>query len=242
MKLNCDLGESYGNWKMGLDEEVMPHIHQANIACGFHAGDPDVMHRTLQLAAEYQVEVGAHPAYPDLIGFGRRTLHCTSQELINLLHYQIGALDAMAKVQGIAITYVKPHGAMYHDMMNNLETRRTIYEAIRSYPRSLKLMLQADSQAQQYRREAGPFGIELLFEAFADRRYQADGRLLPRNQADAVLDTEQTLAQVTSLVKEGKVITLSGKALKLEADSLCVHGDNPQAVAMVKHIRDLLDA
>lgn len=242
MKLNCDLGESYGNWKMGLDEEVMPFIDQANIACGFHAGDPDVMQRTLQLAGDYQVEIGAHPAYPDLQGFGRRTLDCAPPTLINLLHYQIGALDAMARVQGLALSYVKPHGALYHDMMNQLSIRRTIYEALRCYPKPLKLMLQADSHSAQYRQEAEPFGLELLFEAFADRRYRDDGRLLPRTAPDAVLDAEQTLAQVKSLLEHGQVVTDGGNMLGLAADSLCVHGDNPEAIRMVRHIRDLLDA
>ncbi|GGO64663.1 5-oxoprolinase subunit PxpA [Bowmanella pacifica] len=238
MLLNCDLGESFGNWKMGLDDQVMPFIDQANIACGFHAGDPDVMQHTLSLAKQHQVSIGAHPAYLDLQGFGRRSMHLSSQEIINLLHYQIGALSAMATVQGMQLSYVKPHGALYNDMMAKPAVFAAVVEAIASFPQQLKLMILATAEPEQYQTAAGQ--VELLFEAFADRRYQDNGHLTPRSQPDAVLDTEQTLQQVKLLAAEGTVITQSGRKLALNPDTLCVHGDNPHALAMVKQIRDLL--
>ncbi|MBT1064599.1 5-oxoprolinase subunit PxpA [Bowmanella sp. Y26] len=238
MLLNCDLGESFGNWKMGLDDQVMPFIDQANIACGFHAGDPDVMHRTLLLAKQNQVSIGAHPAYLDLQGFGRRSMQLTRQEIINLLHYQIGALSAMATVHGMQLSYVKPHGALYNDMMAKPAVFDAVVEAIDSFPHKLKLMILATAESEQYQKAAGQ--VALLFEAFADRRYQDNGHLTPRSQPDAVLDTEQTLQQVKLLAAEGTVITQSGRKLALNPDTLCVHGDNPHALAMVRQIRDLL--
>ncbi|GAB3020484.1 5-oxoprolinase subunit PxpA [Bowmanella dokdonensis] len=240
MLLNCDLGESYGNWTMGLDDQVMPFIDQANIACGFHAGDPQVMARTLKLAKQHGVQIGAHPAYPDLQGFGRRSMPHTHQELVNMLHYQMGALSAMARAQGMQLTYVKPHGALYNDMMASDKIFQAVLDALASFPETLKLMLLASGDADSYRATAKEAGVELLFEAFADRRYLDNGHLTPRSEPDAVLDSEQVLAQVKLLAREGVVITRSGKRLALNPDTLCVHGDNPHAVAMVRQIRDLL--
>ncbi|WP_088330034.1 5-oxoprolinase subunit PxpA [Lacimicrobium sp. SS2-24] len=240
MLLNCDLGESFGNWKMGLDDQVMSYIDQANIACGFHAGDPDVIQHTLALAKAHNIEIGAHPAYPDLQGFGRRSMAHSHDEIVNLLHYQIGALSGMAAVQQLELSYVKPHGALYNDMMGKEAVFVAVLDAIAQFPRPLKLMLLATSEAPGYQQKAQEAGVELLFEAFADRRYLDDGRLSPRSMPDAVLDSQQTLEQVELLAKEGAVITVSGNKLPLKADTLCVHGDNPHAVAMVKQIRDLL--
>lgn len=240
MLLNCDLGESFGNWKMGLDDQVMAYIDQANIACGFHAGDPDVMQHTLALAKVHNIEIGAHPAYPDLQGFGRRSMAHSHDEIVNLLHYQIGALSGMAAVQEQQLSYVKPHGALYNDMMAKEMVFDAVVDAISRYPQPLKLMLLATREAQTYKEKAENAGISLLFEAFADRRYLDDGRLSPRSLPDAVLDSQQTLEQVSLLASEGVVITSSGAKLSLNADTLCVHGDNPHAVAMVKQIRDLL--
>ena len=141
MKLNCDLGESFGAWKMGLDDQVMPHIDMANIACGFHAGDPSVMANTLKLAKQHNVMIGAHPSYPDKQGFGRRSMNLSVAELTQCLHYQIAALDGMAKVQGLTLRYVKPHGALYNDMMTNQQLLTTVMGAVASYPANLKLMI-----------------------------------------------------------------------------------------------------
>ena len=186
MLLNCDLGESYGSWTMGLDEEVMTHIDQANVACGFHGGDPLTMRKTLRLAAEHGVKVGAHPAYPDLVGFGRRPMNLTADEIVANMHYQVAALEGMAASQGLHVEYVKPHGALYNDMMANDHVRAAIMESVASYHRPIALMLQATPDADTHREEAAAHGISLLFEAFADRCYDDDGRLLSRRKPGAV--------------------------------------------------------
>jgi UPF0271 protein len=241
MLLNCDLGESYGRWTMGMDAAVMPYIHQANIACGFHAGDPLTMRHTLALAAEHGVAIGAHPAYPDLVGFGRRSMTLSREEIIANLHYQIAALDGMAHSLGLALTYVKPHGALYHDMMARSEVRAGIIEALVSYHRPLALMLQATVRAAEHRVEAAAAGVPLLFEAFADRCYADDGSLLHRSHAGAVHNRERMLVQVAQLLQESAVTTVSGNIIPLQVDTLCVHGDNPESVRSIKAIRALLE-
>lgn len=238
--LNCDLGESFGAWSMGMDEMVMPHIDQANIACGFHAGDPLVMQKTLKLAGDNGVTVGAHPAYPDLMGFGRRSIHASANEIHALIHYQVAALDGMAASAGLQLTYVKPHGALYNDMMAKPSVRQAIMKAIADYHRPLKLMLQATPEAESHLAEAAHFGIELLFEAFADRCYDDDGKLLSRTKPGAVHSREKMLAQVRQLAREGSVTTVSGKLLNLQVDTLCVHGDNADGISAIREIRELL--
>jgi len=240
MKLNCDLGESFGSWSMGLDHLVMPFIDQANIACGFHAGDPDVMARTLQLAKQHGVDIGAHPSYPDLQGFGRRSMELSASEIIHLLQYQIAALDGMARCQGLNLSYVKPHGALYNDMMKQLQLFDAVLDAVAGYPQPLALMVLATADQQKYRDLAQAKGVQLWFEAFADRRYQDNGLLTPRSQPGAVLDHQQTLAQVQQLAQRGTVTTDTGRELALFADTLCVHGDNQDAVRQVEQIRALL--
>ncbi len=241
MRLNCDLGESYGSWTMGLDAEVMPHIDQANIACGFHGGDPLTIRNTLQLAAQHDVSVGAHPAYPDLVGFGRRSMALSSDEIIASLHYQISALDGMAKSAGLSLDYIKPHGALYNDMMAKSEVRLAIMQAIADYQRPLPLMLQATPDATSHRSEAGQLGLDLMFEVFADRCYDDDGKLLSRRKPGAVHDREKMLAQVAQLIEHGSLTTVSGHTLSLEADTLCVHGDNPEGVQAIREIRSLVN-
>ncbi|SNY56621.1 UPF0271 protein [Arsukibacterium tuosuense] len=241
MQLNCDLGESYGSWTMGLDSQVMPYIDQANIACGFHAGDPDVMQRTLQLAKQHGVQIGAHPAYPDLNGFGRRSMQCSHNEIINLIHYQVAALDGMAQCQGLSLSYVKPHGALYNDMMSKPAVWQAVLQAIASYHKPLKLMLLADNNSQNHQQQAAALKVELLFEAFADRRYTDQGKLTPRSEKGAVLHGSEVLAQVSELLNDGSVTTATGQRLALNADTLCVHGDNPGAIEQVAQIRALLN-
>ncbi len=240
MKLNCDLGESFGSWSMGLDEQVMPHIDQANIACGFHAGDPLVMQKTLELAKAHNVIVGAHPGYPDLGGFGRRSLNCSTDEIIALVTYQVAAIDGVAKSLGLDLDYVKPHGALYNDMMVQENVREAILMALSNYHKPLKLMLQATPQIDQHRTEAKAFGIDVLSEAFADRCYADDGKLLARSKVGAVHNKEKMLAQVKQLKEHGCVTTVSGHVLALNADSLCVHGDNIEGVLAIEAIRDLI--
>jgi len=243
MLLNCDLGESYGSWTMGMDAEVMPHIHQANIACGFHGGDPITIRNTLALALRHQVAVGAHPSYPDLVGFGRRSMNLSREEIIATLLYQIAALDGMAASEGVQLDYVKPHGALYNDMMADSEVRGAVFAALAHYHRPLKLMLLATPAATAHRAEASAAGIAgLLFEAFADRCYDDNGALLSRRKPGAVHDRERTLAQVDQLRNQGSVTTVSGNTLPLEADTLCVHGDNPEGVRAIVDIRKIVDA
>ncbi len=236
--LNCDLGESFGAWTMGMDAAVMPHIDQANIACGFHAGDPLVMQRTLELAREHGVMVGAHPGYHDLVGFGRRSMNCRPEEVIALLLYQVSALEGMAKAKGLTVEYVKPHGALYNDMMAKPEVRRAIMQAIADHHTPPVLMLQATPQADEHRREAEAFGIKLWFEAFADRCYDDDGKLLARTRPGAVHSRDKMLAQVEQLASEGTITTVSGHRLALQADTLCVHGDNMEGVRAIQAIRE----
>jgi UPF0271 protein len=242
LMLNCDLGESYGSWKMGRDDQVMPHIDQANIACGFHGGDPLVMRNTLALAKQNNVMVGAHPAYPDLVGFGRRSMNCSDDEISAFVQYQIAAIDGMAMIQGLELAYVKPHGALYNDMMAKDTVRAPIMRAIADYHRPLRLMLQATPQADQHRKEAAALGIELWFEAFADRCYDDDGKLLARSKPGAVHTREKMLAQVEQICRQGTVTTVSGHTLELKPDTLCVHGDNDEGVAAIREIRQLIHA
>lgn len=241
MKLNCDLGESFGSWTMGLDKQVMPHIDQANIACGFHAGDPLVMQKTLVLAKAHNVSVGAHPGYPDLVGFGRRSMNCSTEEIIALVNYQVAAIDGVAKSLGLTLEYVKPHGALYNDMMAKDSVREAILMALSQYHRPLKLMLQATPNIEQHRAQAKTFGIEVLSEAFADRCYDNDGKLLSRNKAGAVHNKDKMLAQVKQLKEQGSVTTINGKILILKVDSLCVHGDNIEGVQAIEAIRELIN-
>jgi UPF0271 protein len=240
LRLNCDLGESFGSWKMGLDEAVMPHIDQANIACGFHAGDPLVLQKTLTLAKENSVTIGAHPGYPDLVGFGRRSIKASAAELKAMVQYQIAAIDGMALTQGMTLSYVKPHGAMYNDMMADACIRQTIMQAVSEYHRPLVLMLQSTPQFEQHLEEAKVAGIELWFEIFADRCYDDDGKLLSRTKPGAVHTKEKMLTQVKQLKEQGTVTTVSGHTLNLRADTLCVHGDNMDGVNAIEEIRELI--
>lgn len=242
LRLNCDLGESFGAWTMGMDDAVMPHIDQANIACGFHGGDPLVMERTLQLAKQHKVAIGAHPGYPDLAGFGRRSMTLSAAEIRAMLTYQVAALDGMALTQAMTLEYVKPHGALYNDMMKDDAIRHTIMDAVAAYHRPLKLMLQATTDSENHLQEAESRGIELLFEAFADRCYDDDGSLLSRNKPGAVHNREAMLKQVQQLKTESTVTTISGHTLSLKVDTLCLHGDNMEGVQAIETIKQLVSA
>lgn len=240
IKLNCDLGESFGAWNMGLDSQVMPFIEQANIACGFHAGDPLTMQKTLALAKKHNVVIGAHPSYPDLVGFGRRSMVCSEDEIIAFVQYQVAAIAGMASTQGVTLDYVKPHGALYNDMMKKPEVFQAILTAIAQYPQKLALMIQATPTFKEFQMQADSLGVVLYSEAFADRCYDDNGYLLARTQAGAVLTKEAMLAQVKQLSSQGSVTTVSGKVLKLPVDSLCVHGDNLEGVQAIEEIKALI--
>lgn len=241
MQLSCDLGESYGAWQMGCDDDVMPHLDAANVACGFHAGDPLTLQRTLALAASHNVAVGAHPAYPDLVGFGRRSLSMSDDALIATVHYQLAALEGMAACVGLTLTHLKPHGALYHDMMNQPRVFNALLRAVTEYHRPLPLVVQATANNASLSAEANHHGVALRFEAFADRRYQSDGSLVPRSDARALLSADEILQQTQQLARDGCVTTIEGEVLALQADTLCIHGDNPQAVAQIATLQTLVN-
>lgn len=239
--LNCDIGESFGAWKMGLDDEVMPHIDCANIACGFHASDPLTMHKTVALAKQHGVRIGAHPAYPDLVGFGRRSMACSEAEVNAFMLYQMGALDGICRAQGTHISYVKPHGALYNDMMRQPALLKTVMQAVKSYNSELPLMLMSMKNNQVAKELAAEVGIQLLFEVFADRAYDQEGRLVARTIAGAVHhDPEVVCAQAIRLAKGQPLTAIDGSELILDADTICVHGDNQSSIAAVQHIREAL--
>nr|WP_314478589.1 5-oxoprolinase subunit PxpA [uncultured Pseudomonas sp.] len=241
--LNCDMGESFGSWRMGLDAEVMPYIDCANIACGYHAGDPGTMRRTVALALAHGVTVGAHPAYPDLVGFGRRSMACSAEEIRDLLHYQIGALDGICKALGTRVAYVKPHGALYNDMMADPLILRAVLEAVAEYDSGLPLMLMATADNTAAQALGKAVGVTLWFEAFADRAYTASGHLVSRRLPGAVHhDPAQVVEQAVRLARGQNLVANDGSALLLEARTLCVHGDNDSSVAAVRQIRQALDA
>ena len=218
----------------------MTFIDQANIACGVHAGSPELMRETLRLAKAHGVSVGAHPGYADREGFGRKFMPCNSGEIVELVQQQISALGELAISEGIRIDYVKPHGALYHDMLSDAEVRGAIFLAVSQHPSSLALMIQATAEIESHRAEASQAGLEVWAEAFADRRYNNAGRLLPRQVAGAVLDRSQMLAQVQQLVTEGSVTTDAGNKLAVSADTLCVHGDHAEGVEGIREIRKML--
>ena len=240
--LNCDMGESFGSWTMGLDAEVMPFIDCANIACGFHAGDPGIMRKTVALALKHDVQIGAHPAYQDLAGFGRRSMAYTAAELQDLLHYQLGALDGICHAQGTRIRYVKPHGAMYNDMMASPEQLRAVVHAVAPYDARLPVLLMATRDNREAQAIGDEYGVTLWFEAFADRAYDNAGRLVSRQLPGAVHhDADTIVRQALPLAAGQSLLASDGSALYLHANTLCVHGDNASSVAAVQRIRNALN-
>ncbi|HEY7865189.1 MAG TPA: 5-oxoprolinase subunit PxpA [Psychromonas sp.] len=237
MKLNCDVGESFGHWEMGLDEAVIPWVDMVNIACGFHASDPDVMAKTVQSAVESNVQIGAHPGYNDKIGFGRRSIPHSKKQISHLIAYQTGALQAICQLYGSSVEYVKPHGALYNDMMVDQDIFHAVIAGITKLSPRPALMILAQTDNSLYQGIAEQAGVRLILEAFADRAYTQEGRLAPRSQAGAVYHSaEKIIEQVMQLAKNGCVTTLEGGQLKINADSVCVHGDNPQSVATVEQL------
>jgi len=238
--LNADLGESFGAWRMGQDEALLPIVSSVNVACGFHAGDPGTMRRTVALAAAHGVALGAHPALPDLQGFGRRELAVTPDEAYDLVLYQVGALAAFARAQGVALRHVKPHGALYNMAARDRALADAIAAAVKDYDRALVLVGLANSALVDAGRAAG---LAVAREAFADRRYESDGSLTPRRHADAVIhDPAQAIAQALAQVVDGCVVARTGERVRLEADTVCVHGDGPQAIAFATALRAAFDS
>lgn len=241
MKLNCDLGESFGAWTMGQDEEVMPYIDMANIACGFHASDPSIMARTVRLALAHNVQIGAHPSYHDLAGFGRRSIPHSVDEIRHLLWYQVGALEGITCAEGGRVEYLKPHGALNNDMMKDDTILRAVMEAVASYRDDLPLMIPVSVRVDEHQEMADGIGLPLILEAFADRAYDDDGHLISRQQPGAVHeDPDIIVAQALTLARNGGLHSTSGKWLSLRVESLCVHGDNVHALMATRAIRNAL--
>jgi 5-oxoprolinase (ATP-hydrolysing) subunit A len=237
--INCDMGEGFGAYKIGEDEKMIRYVTSANIACGFHAGDPMVMARTLQLAKSNRVAVGAHPGYPDLIGFGRRALETSPGEIKNYVLYQIGAIAALARASGLELQHVKPHGALYNHAAKNERAAVEITEAVKSFDPDLVLFVLAGSMFVEIARAAG---LRVVQEAFADRAYTRDGQLAPRKLPGAVIhDRQKVRERVLKLVKTGIMVSIEGDDISLNADTLCLHGDTPGAWELAKTIREALD-
>lgn len=233
--LNSDLGESFGQWQMGNDQAILPIVSSANIACGFHAGSPDGILKTLRAAKENGVAVGAHVGYPDLVGFGRRNMDIASNELMADVIYQIGALKGLAAAARTDVLYVKPHGALYNTIAHDKRQAMAVIDAISAIDNQLILVALAGSPLINWARECG---LTVVAEAFADRAYNSDGTLVSRQLAGSVLhDPELVAKRMLMLVKDGGVMSIDGKFTAIEADSICVHGDSPGALEMAQQVR-----
>ncbi|WP_341322164.1 5-oxoprolinase subunit PxpA [Solibacillus sp. FSL H8-0523] len=237
--INCDLGESFGRYRLGEQEEMLRYITSANIACGFHAGDPTVMRETVALAIKYGVQIGAHPGLPDLNGFGRREMSISTQEAYDLVVYQIGALQGFLTTKGVTMQHVKPHGALYNMAARNRELAEAIAQAVYDVSPELILFGLASSESTK---AAERLGLQTVHEVFADRTYQASGALTARSEANALItDEAQAIAQIVEMVKEGTVTSVQQTKVALRADSICVHGDGVHAVAFARLARRELE-
>jgi UPF0271 protein len=234
--INCDLGESYGAFKIGNDEKIMPHITSANIACGFHAGDPIIMAQTVNLAKKHGVAVGAHPGYPDLLGFGRREMHLTIEEIKNYTIYQVSALQGFAKIAGLNLHHVKPHGALYNTAVKDEETSKGIVDAVKALDKSLIIFAPPKSVLAKIAAEAG---LRVAHEFFADRAYNADGSLVSRKQPNSIItEPSLVLERTIKVLREGKVLALNGETVTLgKVHTICVHGDTPTAIKLTEVLK-----
>lgn len=236
--LNCDMGESYGAWHMGNDIAVLPFVSSANVACGFHAGDPSTMRKTVAAAIEHQVAIGAHPSLPDLVGFGRRNMQITPQEAYDMVVYQVGALAAVAAAQGARLHHVKAHGALYNMAAKDRALADAICRAVRDVDSSLVLYGLAGSPLIAAAQDAG---LRAASEVFADRSYQDDGSLTPRSQPGAMIeDVDTAIVQVLNMVQHRVVRSVSGRDVPVQADTLCLHGDQPNALVFARALREAL--
>lgn len=236
--LNCDMGESYGNFTVGQDELLIPLISSANIACGFHGGDPNTIHKTIRLAQSFDVAVGAHPSYPDLQGFGRRNMPLDAQEIYDIVLYQVGAVAAFTKAAGIPLSHVKPHGALYNRAAVDMEAATAIVHAVYYFDPNLFLYCPPQSCMSA---AAEQTGLRFIREAFADRTYSADGQLTPRSSSNALI-ADETLAakQALQIILQKSVLTAEGKTIPMEADTICIHGDGHHAVPIANAIHKTL--
>lgn len=236
--LNCDMGESFGAWQMGRDSEVMGSITSANIACGFHGGDPQVMRQTVRLAKQHGVAVGVHPGLPDLVGFGRREMKVTPSELEDMMLYQIGALAAIAAVEGVRLQHVKPHGALYNMTAAEPDLADAVARAVAAFDRELILL---GLPASALIRAGEKAGLRTAGEAFADRAYEPNGSLASRRKAGSVIhDPETVVTRAVRMVTEGGVVATDGSWLPLEVETICTHGDTPGAENLVRRLRAAL--
>lgn len=242
IRLNCDMGESFGIWKMGLDEEVMPYISLANLACGFHASDAVTMNRSVELAKKYNVTIGAHPAYQDLVGFGRRSMLCSLEEIKSIVLYQLGALNAFCKLHNTIVAYVKPHGALYNDMMRDENIFKAILSAVASFDKNIKLMILSTPNHEAYEHTALLYGISLLHEVFADRNYNDDGSLVSRMLPNSSIhDGLEVMERVKNLKERGYLESINNQKLFLKADTVCIHGDGGNALEFIKALQKVLN-
>ena len=233
--LNCDMGESFGAWKMGADAEVMPFISSANVACGFHAGDPATIRATVRLAVDQGVAVGAHPSLPDLQGFGRRAMKIEPQEMYDLVLYQAGAVEAFARAAGAKLHHVKCHGALYNMAANDEALSEAMVRAVRDLGSAV--MVYALSGSRNFEK-AKQLGVPVAGEVFADRGYSDDGTLAPRDRPGGMIeDPAASVKQALAMIEEGCVTSLSGKRVPVSADTMCLHGDQPGAVAFARALR-----
>lgn len=236
--LNCDLGESFGRYTLGLDDQVIPLISSANIACGWHASDPLIMEKTVALAKQYGVSIGAHTGFPDLMGFGRRNMNISAAEAKAYTKYQMGALMGFCKAEGVKLAHVKPHGAFYNMAAKDYVLAKAICEGIYEIDPSVKLLGLSGSEMI---RAAKDTGLAYGQEVFADRAYEEDGTLVNRRKPGAMIEDEDlAIRRVIDMVKKGTVTAITGKEVSIQADSICVHGDGPKALAFVKKIREAL--
>lgn len=231
------MGESFGLYEQGNDEEMMKYISSANIACGFHAGDPHVMRQTIELAKKYDVGIGVHPGYPDLLGFGRRAMACTPDEVKDFILYQMGALREFAKAYDVPLQHCKPHGALFMKAMEDKEVARAILEALHNVSPDMIVFAVNNSAMLE---EAIKMGVPVAKEGYADREHTEDGNLILTRKSAPITDFEKTAARVVRMVKEKKVLTYDGKDAPIEVETVCIHGDTPGAPKLVKAIVEAL--
>ena len=237
--LNSDLGESFGNYKIGMDEEILSLISSANVACGFHASDPSVMNKTVKIAKESKVAIGAHPGYPDLVGFGRRNMNIATADIKAMVIYQRGALQAFCAAYGVPMQQVKPHGAMYNMAEKDEKIAKAICEAIKAVDENLILLGPGSGKMVKAAKE---IGLKTAGEVFADRAYMEDGTLVPRSMPGAMIeDEEEAVERVLKMVQDGKVTCITGKEIPVQADSICVHGDGKKSLLFVQKIKNALE-
>ncbi|MCI5528745.1 MAG: LamB/YcsF family protein [Blautia sp.] len=236
--LNSDLGESFGRYTLGMDDKIIPLITSANVACGYHASDPVVMEKTVSMAREAGIRVGAHPGFPDLMGFGRRNMAVSPAEAKAYVMYQLGALEGFCRAKGVKLQHVKPHGALYNMAAKDYELSRAICEAIYEFDKNLIVLALSGGELA---RAAKDMGLRTALEVFADRSYEEDGTLVNRRKDGAMItDEDEAIARVVRMVKEKKVTAITGKDIPIQADSVCVHGDGAKALAFVERIRKAL--